>query len=56
VYLAAARVVHAFAWTGHVIVQAAGAADAIVTAMLGVPRIAVVSRRVRAALAEMWEA
>lgn len=55
-YLIAARAVHALAWTGHAIVQAAGAVDAILAAMLGTPRLAVLAGRVRAALHETWEA
>jgi hypothetical protein len=54
--LIAARIVFLLVWVGHVVVQLAGAADAIVTALLGVPRLAVGLRRFRAALRETWEA
>lgn len=56
VFLAVAPVVVALAWLGHAIAQLAGAADAIVTAALGVPRLAVLARRFLAALVETWEA
>jgi hypothetical protein len=55
-FLILARIVVTLAWLGHAIVQLVGAADAIVTARLGVPRLAVLGRRVRAALREAWEA
>ena len=55
-FLIVARIVITFAALGHVIVQLAGALDAYVTAVLGVPRLAVLGRRVRAALRETWEA
>lgn len=55
-FLIVARIVVAVAVAGHVVVQLAGAADAYVTAVLGVPRLAVLGRRVRAALHETWEA
>lgn len=55
-FLIVARVVVAVAWTGHVVVQLAGAADAYITACLGVQRLAVLADRVRAALHETWEA
>ncbi|MEV4837807.1 hypothetical protein AB0K05_25015 [Nonomuraea sp. NPDC049486] len=51
-----ARIVYALAWTGHALGQAAGAVDAVVTARLGIPRMAVLARRARAALHETWEA
>jgi hypothetical protein len=54
--LLAARLVFLLAWLGHAVVLAAGALDAVVCARLGVPRIAVALRRVRAALNETWEA
>lgn len=55
-FLIVARVVVAVAVVGHVIVQLAGAVDAYVTAVLGVPRLAVLGRRLHAALLETWEA
>ncbi|MEV6159444.1 hypothetical protein AB0L53_54840 [Nonomuraea sp. NPDC052129] len=55
-FLIIARIVVTLAAVGHVIVQLAGALDAYVTAVLGVPRLAVLGRRVRAALRETWEA
>lgn len=56
VFAIVAPVVVALAWIGHAIAQLAGAVDAIVTAWLGVPRLAVTARRVRAALRDTWEA
>lgn len=56
VHLILARLVFLLAWAGHVIVLFAGAVDAVACAWLGVPRMAVVLRRVRAALNETWEA
>ncbi|MGA5764460.1 hypothetical protein [Nonomuraea bangladeshensis] len=54
--LLAARMVYLTAWLGHAVVQLAGGLDAILTAWLGIPRFAVLARRVRAALRETWEA
>lgn len=56
VFAIVAPVVAALAWIGHAIAQLAGAVDAVVTAWLGVPRLAVTVRRVRAALRDTWEA
>lgn len=56
VMLAILRFMRAFILLGHVIVQLAGAADAIAAAYLGMPRLAVLGRRFRAALVETWEA
>lgn len=53
--LLAARIVYLTAWLGHTAVQAVGAVDAILAAWLGTPRLAVVLRRVQAALRETWE-
>lgn len=52
---AAARVVFLLAYLGHTLVLLAGAVDAIVCAWLGVPRVAVSARRLRAALNKTWK-
>lgn len=54
--LLAARIVYLLALLGHTVVIVLGAADAIVSARLGTPRLAVRLRRFRAALRETWEA
>jgi hypothetical protein len=56
IMLAIIRFMRAFILLGHIIVQLLGAVDAYVTALLGVPRLAVLGGRVRAALRETWEA
>lgn len=56
VFLIVARIVVALAWAGHTVAQLAGALDAIVAARLGTPRLAVLARRVRAALYATWGA
>lgn len=56
VMLAIIRFMRVFILLGHVIVQLLGALDAYMTALLGVPRLAVLGGRVRAALRETWEA
>lgn len=51
-----ARIVIWLMVTGHVVVQLLGAADAIATAVLGIPRLAVLGRRFAAAVQQTWEA
>lgn len=54
--LLAARIVLLLTVLGHVVVQLVGAADAYATAVLGIPRLAVLGRRLQGALRETWEA
>jgi uncharacterized membrane protein len=55
VMVVAYYVVTAAMWTGHVIVQLAGAADSIITAALGVPRLSYTARRVAEVMRETWK-
>lgn len=55
-WLILARLVITLAWIGHAIAQAAGAADAVLAALLGIPRLAVIVGRVRSALYATWGA
>lgn len=51
-----ARIVGGLIGLGHLLVQLVGAADAIVTAVLGIPRLAVLGRRFAAAVRQSREA
>lgn len=45
----------ALMWTGHVIVQLAGAVDAYTAALLGRPRLAYTARRFAAVMRDTWK-
>lgn len=52
----AARILFLLAWFGHIVVLAGGALDALLTALLGVPRLSFVGRRFTQMARETWEA
>lgn len=54
--LIAARVVFLLAYLGHILTLLAGAVDALVTALLGVPRITYGAGRLARVVRETWEA
>ena len=55
-FLIVARIVVAIAAVGHVVVQLAGALDAYITAVLGVPRLAYSVRRFVEVMRKTWKA
>ncbi|MBB6351857.1 hypothetical protein FHU36_008440 [Nonomuraea muscovyensis] len=50
-----AAVITAVTWLGHVLALLAGAVDALVTALLGVPRMAYGARRFADVIRETWK-
>ncbi|MBB6343766.1 hypothetical protein FHU36_000275 [Nonomuraea muscovyensis] len=50
-----AAVITAVTWLGHVLALLGGAVDALVTALLGLPRVSYSTRRVADVIRETWE-